>query len=266
MRRAPRLLMHVLRGPFRGARLMVCVLWAGLALAPLSVVAESVTGARFTEPTERYTHGVLGDAIEWGALEIDTGPSDAPGLQTDTVVRHTTYVLTLPLDHVFEDVAPRLVDVDNDGEHEVLVVETDVTLGAALAIYGPDGKITETPHIGTRNRWLAPIGAADLDGDGVVEVAYIDRPHLAKTLRIWRYEDGALREVAGLQGLTNHRIGEDDIAGGIRTCGGAPEMIVASANWSQLLAVTWQGGEFEWTELGSDTSRPAFARAMACGN
>ena len=38
---------------------------------------------------------------------------------------------------------------------------------------------------------LAPLGAADLDGDGKIELAYIDRPHLAKILRIWRFDDGA---------------------------------------------------------------------------
>jgi hypothetical protein len=51
----------------------------------------------------------------------------------------------------------------------------------------PDVRLlAATPHIGSANRWLAPIGAADLDGDGRVEIAYVDRPHLARTLRIWR--------------------------------------------------------------------------------
>jgi len=59
------------------------------------------------------------------------------------------------------------------------------------------------------------VGAADLDGDGFVEVAFIDRPHLAKVLRVWRYVDGDFAEVAVMDGVTNHRIGEPDIAGGI---------------------------------------------------
>ena len=76
--------------------------------------------------------------------------------------------------------------------------------------------VAATPNIGQRNRWLAPVAAADLDGDGATEIAYVDRPHLARRLRIWRFEGGSLTEIAALPGLTNHRIGEAFITGGLR--------------------------------------------------
>lgn len=246
---APRLPWHPWHGPARGAWLALCT-WLSL-LGPASAGA-LVVDATYSAPTTRYGHAVLGDAIEWGALTLT--------LQDGEVV-----TFALPQDHVFEDVAPRLADVDGDGAPEVIVVETDVRTGGALAIYGPEGKIAETPHIGTTNRWLAPLGAADLDGDGAIELAYIDRPHLAKTLRIWRYADGTLTEAASLPGLTNHRIGEVDIAGGIRDCSDGPEMILATGNWSDLVALRWDGDRFDWRILGNNTTRPAFARAMACG-
>ena len=212
--------------------------------------AENVLAARYTEETTRYAHAILGDAIEYGTLVMETAAGDV------TVV--------LPQTHVFEDVAPRLVDIDSDGVSEVLVVESSITEGARVAIYDGTGAVkAATPHIGRSNRWYAPIGAADLDGDGYVEVAYIDRPHLAKTLRVWRYQDGDFAELAAAGGVTNHRIGEPDIAGGIRDCGAGPEMVLASADWSQLLAVQFDGA-FDETVLGADTSRPAFAAAMAC--
>jgi hypothetical protein len=247
---APRLVWHLLGRTARGARPMVRVLLATMVCAAPSY-ADTIVSARYTAPTERYAHAVLGDAIEWGALEV-------------TLATGQSVTFTLPLDHVFEDVAPRLADLDRDGSPEVIVVETDMSQGAALAIYGPQGKITETPHIGTRNRWLAPLGAADLDGDGITEIAYIDRPHLAKTLRIWRYADQRLTAAGDLSGFTNHRIGERDIAGGVRTCGDAPQMILASANWSELVSVGWTGIAFKTIRLGRDTSRAAFANAMAC--
>jgi hypothetical protein len=247
---APRLPLRLLQCCVRGA---LHLSRAGLVLSVCAApaVADIIASARYTAPTDRYAHAVLGDAIEWGALEL-------------TLTSGALVSFALPLDHVFEDVSPRLADLDNDGAPEVIVVETDMARGAALAVYGVAGKIAETPHIGTRNRWLAPLGAADLDGDGVVELAYIDRPHLAKTLRIWRFDGAVLRPVADLLGLTNHRIGEVDIAGGIRTCAGLPEMIVASGTWSELVAVSWDGVAFARVSLGSDTSRAAFARAMAC--
>ena len=128
-----------------------------------SACAETIVGAAYEAPTDRYAHGILCDAIEWGALRITT---DSRSL-----------VFTLPPDRVFEDTAPRLIDLDGDGVDEVVVVETLNTAGAQLAIYDATGKIAATPHIGRTNRWLAPIGAADLDGDGRIEIAYIDRPH-----------------------------------------------------------------------------------------
>lgn len=221
------------------------------ALCALPVAAQQITSAQFIEPTERYSHAILGDGIEWGALRYQ-------------VAGQGSVTVRLPLDHVFEDVAPRLWDVDGDGDFEVAVVETDMARGAALAIYGPKGKIAETPHIGQAHRWLAPIGAADLDGDGAVEIAYVDRPHLAKTVRIWRFEDGKLNAVADLPGFTNHRIGERDIAGGMRICAGAPQMIVATADWSRVAAITFGPEGFAHTDMGPHSGRGSFAAAMAC--
>ena len=175
-----------------------------------------------------------------------------------------TVTITLPQSDVFEDTAPRLLDLDGDGSPEVVVVQSNARLGAKLAIYDETGLVAATPNIGRSNRWLAPLGAADLDGDGLIELAYIDRPHLAKTLMIWRFEGGELRFVSELAGYTNHRIGERDIAGGIRACNGVPEMIVARADWSEIAAITFDGKGFVAKKIGQGTSRPVFATAMTC--
>lgn len=221
-----------------------------VAVTATSACSETILSAEYAAPTDRYAHGVLGDAIEWGALEITT----------DRGTRN----FTLPQERVFEDLAPRLVDVDLDGSPEVIVVETLASLGAQLAVYDETGKIASTPHIGQANRWLAPIGAADLDGDGLIEIAYIDRPHLAKTLRVWRFINGALEPVADLSGLTNHRIGESDIGGGIRDCGTGPEMITANADWTKVMATVLSEGQLVTREIGDHFDRGSFATALAC--
>ncbi len=197
------------------------VLFMGMMAAP---VYADIVSATYSDPTDRYKHAVLGDAIEYGSLIVKT-PTD-------------THKFQLPTDHVFEDTQPRLADVDADGAPEVIVIETDVHRGAALAIYDETGKIAETPHIGTSNRWLAPIGVADFNGDGAIDIAYIDRPHLAKTLRIVSYKDGKLTEIANKQGFSNHKIGWDFIASGVRNCGAVPEMILARGDWSEVVSVT----------------------------
>ena len=229
----------------RRAVLALCV------VQPSLVAAQNITDAQYIDPTTRYAHGVLGDAIEHGTLRLrlDDGRS---------------VNITLPQSDVFEDTKPRLVDLNSDGRNEVITVQSNARLGAKLAVYDADGLVAQTPNIGRTNRWLAPLGAADLDQNGTMDVAYIDRPHLAKILRIWRFEDGKLHHSADLAGYTNHRIGERDIAGGIRTCNGAPEMIVATADWGNLVAIRFTGTDFKTQTLGQNTSRAAFARAMVC--
>lgn len=250
---APRLLWPLLARAIRGARQMLCA-WIGVfgvAACTCPALSDTIASARYTAPTDRYGHGVLGDAIEWSALELTLG--------TGRVV-----TITLPQDHVFEDIAPRLADLDSDGSPEVIVVETDMSRGAALAVYGATGKITETPHIGSRNRWLGPIGAADFDGDGYAEIAYVDRPHLAKTVRLWRYRDADLQAVANLSGYSNHRIGDGYISGGVRTCGETPEMIVARGDWSRIVAIRFDGTGFEVADLGANKGSQSWRAALAC--
>ncbi len=237
--------LRALRRMPRRAWLTLCL---GLLAAP---AAAEITAARYTDETTRYAHGVLGDAIEYGTLEL-------------TLRGGKRLALTLPEDRVFEDIAPRLVDMDGDGEPEVITVESSQTGGARLAIYDETGLQAATPHIGQRNRWLAPVGAADLDGDGHMEVAYIDRPHLAKTLRIWRFKNNQLIQVASQTGLTNHRIGEDFISGGIRDCGAGPEMITVNANWSQVMSTSFDGQALAVRPLGAFKGQSSLRAALDC--
>ena len=206
-------------------------LWASFASA-------EDLDARYIGPTDRYPHAVLGDALEWTRLELRQGGQ----------LRR----FDLPDNLVFEDLEPRVVDLDFDGEAEVITIESDQHKGARLAIYDWSGRISATPHIGTRFRWLAPIGAIDMDGDGAIEIGFIDRPHLRKTLVIYRYSDKKLTPWAELSGLTNHRIGDDFIVGGVRSCD-QPEMLAVSADWSRIIAVSFENGALRQTDLGRYT-------------
>ena len=95
-------------------------------------------------------------------------------------------------------------------------------------------------------------------------IAYVDRPHLARTLRIWRFVNNTLTHVADQPGLTNHRIGEDHISGGIRTCNGQPEVITANADWTRLVASTLSNGRITIRDIGPHTGPASFSAALAC--
>ncbi len=252
--KAPRQPARKWRGLARGALLMSGLWLAGIHPA---LADDTITSAKFIDPTTRYAHGVLGDDIEYGGLELTVRTKGT---------NQGTSVLTvrLPQDRVFEDLTPRLVDITKDGSPEAIVVESQADTGAQLAIYDASGtKIAATPHIGTRNRWLAPVGAADLDGDGHVEIAYIDRPHLAKTLRIWRFENGDLTEITAIPGLTNHQIGEDFISGGLRRCSARATLVVASADWSRVIGVFFKDG-WKTNDLGPLKNRKDLSAALNC--
>jgi len=224
-------------------------------LLPVAAMAGGgIVEAEYGEGVDVYPHRIMGDIFEKQELRV----VDADG------VKHS---LTLQA-NVFEDIAPRVADMDNDGLGDVVVVESDVNLGASLAVYslGPDGlfKLAATPHIGRAFRWLAPAGIADFDGDGQNDVAYVETPHLGKVLRFWSMRNGKLVEIAAASGLTNHRIGDEVISGGVRDCTGGPEAITVNGDWSRIFATKMVDGGLEFTDLGR-YSEQAMADALVCG-
>jgi hypothetical protein len=184
----------------------------------------------------RYGHSVLGDTPEWVAMTVFNGPEARPVADGN---RGAADVSAGP-GHIFEDIAPRLADIDGDGRLEIVVVQSSFDKGARLVVYAvtPEPRLlAATPFIGQPHRWLAPAGIADFDGDGRVEIAYVDRPHLLAELVFVRLEGDRLVETLRLPGLTNHRIGEAVISGGVRDCGAGPELILASKDWARLMRV-----------------------------
>ena len=215
-----------------------------------------IADAVYDEPTDRYPHRVLGDRSEMAALRI-------------TLADGAVHVVRWPPGMVFEDTAPRIVDLDGDGSPEVVVVESSATEGARIAVYGlVDGAVVlraATAPIGQRFRWIAVAAVSDLNGDGHIEIAAVDRPHLARVLRVWRWQDGALLVVAERAGVTNHRIGEPDIAGGLRDCGAGPEIVAATPDWSAMLALRLgRDNHIAARRIGPVTGEAGFAAALAC--
>jgi hypothetical protein len=160
-----------------------------------------IAGAWFAEPTGRYGHGVLGDAIEAGALVVERkdGKRD---------------IVRLGKDAVFEDLEPRIADLG--GGEKIVVVKSYLAAGSALAVIGErDGRsaiLAETPPVGTPNRWLNPAGIADFDGDGAVEIALVRMPHALGRLELWRWSADKLLKVAEIPDTSNHAIGSRALA------------------------------------------------------
>lgn len=209
---------------------------------PDAVVATGdgvVRKAWLAEPTDRYGHGILGDRIEAGALMVALEGGRVLGLR-------------LPKSSVFEDRQVRLADFNGDGVSEFVVVESSLSQGAALAVYGiREGRIqliARDDWIGTRNRWLNPAGIADFDGDGELEIAVVLTPHIGGTLKLLR-PAGATRmqTVASQWGFSNHAIGSRDqgLSAVVDWNGdGVPDLLLPTESRDAVVVVTFKGGRF----------------------
>lgn len=182
---------------------------------------KGITLARYQSPLDIYPHRIMGRIVEKDTLYVWNDRET------------TSYELSLSQAnpaHVFEDIAPHIGDLDGDGLNDVTVIETSLTRGASLAVYsvksGRLEKIAQTPYIGQRNRWFAQVGIGDFNQDGQQDVAFVDRPHLARVVRVYSFIDGTFQEIAAAKGVTNHAIGDEVIWGGVRRCNGRDEMVL----------------------------------------
>ena len=162
--------------------------------ASVGVGQETVARAWLAEPTRRYDHGVLGDAIEAGSLVVEHHDGKRE-------------VLRLSADAVFEDITPRIVKLD--GLERIILVKSYLDRGSALAVIDPRSAriIAETPPIGRPHAWLNPAGVADFDGDGVAEIALVRQPHVLGRLELWAWQDGKLTKKIEIGDVANHFIG-----------------------------------------------------------
>ena len=161
-----------------------------------------IASAWYAGPTNRYRHGVLGDAVEASALIVQT--PDGKEL-----------TLSLPETEVFEDRYPRLEDLDGNGKIEVVTIRSSISLGASVTVYGIDDNTlverASTEFIGRANRWLNIAGIASFRGKRGKEIAYVETPHIGGTLFIYEYAEGALVLISTLAVFSNHRIGASEL-------------------------------------------------------
>ena len=162
--------------------------------ARVAVGVDKVARAWLADPTSRYRHSVLGDAIEAGSLIIEHRDGRRG-------------ILRLGTDAVFEDIEPRISRID--GAERIIVVKSYLERGSALAVIDPDTAaiVAETPPIGHPNAWLNPAGIADFNGDGTTDIALVRQPHVVGLLELWSFISGKLQKTAEVPDVSNQFIG-----------------------------------------------------------
>ncbi len=260
----------VAAGPPSGEAAPASLPDGGLATAE----AGDIRKAWFAGPTDIYGHGILGDRIEAALLVAE----DAAGGR---------YEIAAGPDAVFEDLQPRLADLDGDGTTEIVAIRSVADAGASLAVYGLAASrlslLAQTPPVGLPSRWRNPSAIADFDARPGLEIAEVVTPHIGGTLRLWGFDRqaGRLAALADAFGFSNHVIGSRELqlsAAADLDGDGFSELALPSADRTTLRIMAFAGGKA--SELAAvklparidkpigvvaEAGRPAFVTALESG-
>lgn len=196
--------------------------------------------AYFAQPTDRYRHAILGDAIEGGSLMVET----ADGQQFEFV---------LPQEQVFEDITPRIHDAGGDGTNEVIAIRASRSGGGAVVVYGlRDGALVEiaaSSENGRPNRWLNIAGITT--NAGRTQIAFVRTPHIGGRLATLTYENGRWRERNEIvRDVSNHLIGARELdLSEVSTIPGLQGLVLPSQNWQALRIFDGDGRQTQRIDL-----------------
>ena len=224
-----------------------------------------VAWAWLGSPTLRYPHRALGS------------PTHAASVHALVRSRSGEWQLverSLPLHRVYEDRQPRIVDIDRDGSEEIVLIEADAVRGASLVVLGLDPG-ADTPRLverarsafaGSPFRWLNPVGVADFDADGQLDLAIVYTPHIGGELQLLHFRPPALVPFARALDVSNHRMGalEQDLSVIEQAPGHRPTVIVPDMTLRALHALRWDAPG-RWTELGEAMPLPGRVERLTAG-
>lgn len=185
-----------------------------------------ISRAWYAQPTERYAHGVLGDAIEAGSLVVTA----ADGRELEFI---------LPDTQVFEDITPRIADLDGNGTNEVITLRASRTGGGGVVLYGlVDGDLRELAagsENGRPNRWLNIAGFLPRS-DGGLTIYGVRTPHIGGRLFALDFKGGAISERNDIAlDVSNHVIGSRELdLSAVGAFGGRTELVLPSQDRRRL--------------------------------
>lgn len=185
-----------------------------------------------TGATDRYEHGVLGDAIEAGRLTM-LDSSDGVSVEWHT-----------PVSGVIEAQAPIVGPLS--GTRSIIVTVSTASEGARIVAFGSNGqRLARGPPIGSGFRWRHQLAVAPFTSDGPSEVAVVRTPHIGGTVEFYRRAGDRLAIAATLDGYASHEIGSrnlDAAVAGDFDGDGIVEIVLPRTDHRTLAGIRRDGG------------------------
>jgi hypothetical protein len=119
------------------------------------------------------------------------------------------------------------------------------------------------PFAGSTFRWLNPVGVADFDGDGQLDLASVVTPHIGGVLQLLHYRPPALVPFASALDVSNHRMGalEQELAVIVQQPGQRPTIVLPDMTRRALHALRWDAPG-KWTELADLKPLPGLVERL----
>lgn len=229
------------------------------------------TLAALSNPTLRYEHGVLGDAVEADSMTLIRPQGDA-GFESGGFAPASG--------GVFEQIAPLWFEFPGIDEELLAVTESTPELATRVSVYSPDGKLAAAgPFIGESFKWRHLISAGPFGPNGEIELVDTLTPHIGGTIEFYRpnFDTGSLDIVATQTGYTSHRIytrNVDTARAGDLDGDGRWELLVPNDAYTELGAIRHEenGATVAWnlpadgtivTNLASATNSEGRAQIAA---
>jgi hypothetical protein len=187
------------------------------------------------EPTDSYSHGVLGDEIEAASVAVVDAASG-------TVERY----LRPPEGTVIEGRSTMLATLG--GDPAAVVTASDGEDGARIVAFGVDGDWRAVgPPIGGGFRWRHQLAVAPFGPDGEQSIATVKTPHIGGVAEFYRRDGDRLTLDATDDGsYQSHEIGSRNLGGGMAGRFAGDDrwlLLVPDRPRESLMALSWDGGE-----------------------
>jgi hypothetical protein len=219
--------------------------------------------ALFTDTTDRYAHGALGDTTEGQTLTV----LDPAGPTVD-------WQTTVGPDDVFEGLGPLVADFDGDGDPEIVTTVANAADGARIAVFSTAGDRLATGPVHSSG-WRHQLTVAPLGPEGGPELAVVRKPHVDRVLEFYCLEGGSLAVVATHDDFSTHTYGSRITDGALAADfdgDGRTEVLAPRSRRDSLGAVrrTVDGARVAWQltvdgQIGSNVTGVALDDGLAVG-